>query len=127
MIPPGPSLTTNSFYSVGGVNRISALAPCSLVTVVAAGLAPNLQNQVLNSNSFGPWSGTLASDSVSISNTFAPIASVGTLNGAEQITFQVPCDVARVEQRSGHHQCWRRDRDCKHADSVWRIRESLKR
>jgi len=94
VIPPGPSLTTNSFFSVGGTSRISALAPCSLVTVVAAGVAPNIQNLVLNSNSFGPWAGTLGSDTVSVNNAFAPIASVGVVNGAEQITFQVPCDVA---------------------------------
>jgi uncharacterized protein (TIGR03437 family) len=94
VIPPGPSLSSNSFFSVGGTSRISALAPCSLVTVVAAGLAPNIQNLVLNSNGFGPWATTVGSDSVSVNNVFAPIASVGSVNGLEQITFQVPCDIA---------------------------------
>jgi uncharacterized protein (TIGR03437 family) len=94
VIPPGPALSTSSFFTVGGASRISALAPCSLVTVVATGLAPNIQNLVLNSNGFGPWAGTLAGNTVTVNSVSAPIASVGVVNGAEQITFQVPCDVA---------------------------------
>ncbi|MEO8595058.1 MAG: Ig-like domain-containing protein [Candidatus Solibacter sp.] len=94
VIPPGPALTSNSFYTVGGFSKIGALAPCSLVTVIAAGLAPNLQGLVLNTNSFGPWSGTVAGDTVTVNNLGSPIFSVGQANGSEQITFQVPCDVA---------------------------------
>ena len=59
VIPPGPALTTSSFYNAGGGTRLSALSPCSLVTVIASGLAPNVQGLVLNTNAFGPWATTL--------------------------------------------------------------------
>jgi len=94
VIPPGPALTNTSFYNVGGYTRVDALAPCTLVTVVASGLAPNLQGSVLNSNAFGPWAGNVASNTISVNNTFAPISSVSNIGGVEQMTFQVPCDVA---------------------------------
>lgn len=93
VIPPGPALTSSSFYNAGGLNRIGAFSPCSLVTIIAAGLAPNAQGLVLNSNSFGPWGTILSSDTVTVNNIAAPIHSVGTVNGSEQLTFQVPCEV----------------------------------
>lgn len=94
VIPPGPAISTSSFYNAGGSSRISALAPCSLVTIVAAGLAPNANGLTQNSNVFGPWATTLATDAVTVNNVAAPVASVGSINGAEQITFQVPCETA---------------------------------
>ncbi len=90
--PPGPSLSTNSFYNAAGGARLSALSPCSLVTVIASGLAPNVQGIVLNSNTFGPWATTLANDAISVGGVAAPIYSVGNVGGVEQITFQVPCE-----------------------------------
>jgi uncharacterized protein (TIGR03437 family) len=90
--PPGPSLSTNSFYNAGGSIRLSALSPCSLVTVISSGLAPNVQGIVLNTNGFGPWATTLANDSVSVGGVAAPIYSVGNVGGVEQLTFQVPCE-----------------------------------
>jgi uncharacterized protein (TIGR03437 family) len=92
IIPPGPSLSTTSFYNAGGGVRLSALSPCSLVTVIASGLAPNVQGIVLNSNAFGPWATTLANDSISVGGVASPIYSVGNVGGVEQITFQVPCE-----------------------------------
>jgi uncharacterized protein (TIGR03437 family) len=94
IIPPGPALSSNSFYNAGGATRIGALSPCSLVTVIASGLAPNVQGLVLNTNSFGPWATTLASDTVTVNNVAAPVFNVGNVNGVEQLTFQVPCEVA---------------------------------
>ncbi|MCX6628565.1 MAG: hypothetical protein NTW28_13140 [Candidatus Solibacter sp.] len=94
IIPPGPALSSGSFYNAGGTTRIGALSPCSLVTVIAPGLAPNVQGLVLNTNAFGPWATTLASDTVTVNNVAAPIYSVGTVNGVEQLTFQVPCETA---------------------------------
>ena len=35
IIPPGPALSTNSFYNAGGGARLTALSPCSLVTVIS--------------------------------------------------------------------------------------------
>jgi uncharacterized protein (TIGR03437 family) len=94
IIPPGPALSSGSFYNAGGTNRIGALSPCSLVTVLTSGLAPNIQGMVFNTNPFGPWATTLAADTVTVNNIAAPIYSVGNVSGAEQLTFQVPCETA---------------------------------
>jgi uncharacterized protein (TIGR03437 family) len=94
VIPPGPALTANSFFNAGGGARLAALSPCGLVTVTASGLAPNVLGTVLNSNAFGPWATTLATDTVAVNNVAAPISSVANLNGVQQLTFQVPCEVA---------------------------------
>jgi uncharacterized protein (TIGR03437 family) len=94
IIPPGPVLSTSSFYNAGGLNRLTALSPCSLVTVLTSGLAPNIQGLVLNSNAFGPWGTTLANDTVTVNNVAAPIYSVGNVSGVEQLTFEVPCETA---------------------------------
>jgi uncharacterized protein (TIGR03437 family) len=94
IIPPGPALSSGSFYNAGGTNRIGALSPCSLVTVLTSGLAPNIQGMVFNTNPFGPWATTLAADKVTVNNVAAPIYSVGNVSGAEQLTFQVPCETA---------------------------------
>jgi uncharacterized protein (TIGR03437 family) len=93
VIPPGPILTNDKFYTPGGGARVTAFAPCGLVTVITTGLAPNVQGLVLNSNAFGPWSTTVASDTVTVNTVAAPIFSVGNVGGAEQLTFQVPCEL----------------------------------
>jgi uncharacterized protein (TIGR03437 family) len=98
VIPQGPALTTSSFYNAGGQGRIAAISPCSLVTVIASGLAPNISGTVLNATASGPWAANLANDTVTVASVSAPIYSVsnvtGAANGAEQITFQVPCETA---------------------------------
>jgi uncharacterized protein (TIGR03437 family) len=94
VIPPGPALSNGSFYNAGGLTRIGALSPCGLVTVFASGLAPNVQGMVFNTNYFGPWATSLASDTVTVASVAAPIFSVGNVAGAEQLTFQVPCETA---------------------------------
>jgi uncharacterized protein (TIGR03437 family) len=92
VLPAGPTLTTSSFFSAAGLFRLSALSPCSLVTVMASGVAPNIQNLQLPYSSIGPWPTTLGTASVSVGGTSAPISSVGTVGGSQQITFEVPCD-----------------------------------
>ena len=92
IIPLGPALLPTSFHNAGGLAPISALSPCGLVTVIASGLAPNVQGMLFNSNSFGPWATTLATDTVTVNSVAAPIYSVGTLAGVPQLTFQVPCE-----------------------------------
>ena len=94
IIPPVPSLSSSSFFNPGGATRLIAFSPCGLVTVLATGLAPNVQGLVFNTNTFGPWATTLATDTVTVNNVAAPISSVGKVNGVEQLTFQVPCEVA---------------------------------
>jgi len=92
IIPPGPAISNGSFYNAGGATRIGALSPCSLVTILASGLAPNIEGMVFNTNAFGPWATSLASDSVTVNSVAAPIYSVGNVGGAQQLTFQVPCE-----------------------------------
>src|SRR5690348_15859584 len=49
---------------------------------------------VASSNIVGPLQSTLAGDTVTVGGATAPIYSVGRNAGrAEQLTFQVPCDV----------------------------------
>jgi uncharacterized protein (TIGR03437 family) len=92
VIPPGPALSSGSFLNAGGLAPIGALSPCGLVTVFASGLAPNVKGMVFNTTSFGPWATLLASDTVTVASVAAPIFSVGNVGGAEQLTFQVPCE-----------------------------------
>ena len=92
VIPPGPTLTTNSFFSTGGLFRLSALSPCSLVTVLASGIAPSIQNLQLPYNVFGPWPTTLGNTTVTVGGVASPIFNIGTVGSNQQITFQVPCD-----------------------------------
>lgn len=94
IVPPGPALSSSTFYNAAGGSRLSAVSPCSLVTVVTSGLAPNVQGLVFNANAFGPWATTLASDTVTVNDVAAPVYSVGNVSGVEQVTFQVPCETA---------------------------------
>ena len=98
VIPLGPTLSSSSFYHVGGqgdpIKPPNGLSPCGLVTVQAKGLAPNVQGMVFNQSTFGPWATLLADDTVTVGSVLAPIFSVGNVNGAEQLTFQVPCETA---------------------------------
>jgi hypothetical protein len=96
VIPPGPSVTPNSFFNTGGLQK-GSLSPCGLATIIASGLAPGVQGTVIPANAFGPWPTSFVNNAVtykvSFSNSQAPISSVGNVNGQEQITVQVPCDV----------------------------------
>jgi uncharacterized protein (TIGR03437 family) len=100
VIPPGPSLSSGSFLNAGGLalsKSTGGFSPCSLVTVLAKGLAPNVQGMVFNTNSFGPWAANLESDTVTVASVAAPIFSVGNVGGVEQLTFQVPCETAPAD------------------------------
>lgn len=89
--PPGPILTSATFEN-GADFQKNSLSPCSIATVIAPGLAPNLQG-VAAATMVGPLPYTLAGDTVSIGNGQAPIYNVANVNGQQQLTFQVPCDV----------------------------------
>jgi len=92
--PPGPSLTVNSFMNAADFQR-GSLSPCSLATIVAPGLAPGLQGMISGSL-FGVLPYQVANDTVTVGGAAAPIFSVGlnTVTNQQQLTFQVPCDVA---------------------------------
>lgn len=90
--PPGPQLTASSFLN-GADFQVGSISPCSIATIMAAGLAPGLQTIVSGANLVGPLPYTLAGEGVTVNGGQAPIYNVGTnLAGQQQLTFQVPCD-----------------------------------
>ncbi len=94
--PPGPSVTPSSFYNAASLVT-GAISPCSLSTIIATGLAPGLQGAILP-----PIVGLLPyvvnNDSVLFSqgsiNSYAPIQDVANINGQEQMTIEIPCELA---------------------------------
>jgi uncharacterized protein (TIGR03437 family) len=92
VMPPGPTLTASNFYN-GADFKAGSLSPCSIATIIAPGLAPGIQGVVTPSSLFGPLPYLLASDAVTFSGTQAPIFNVANVNGQQQITVQVPCEV----------------------------------
>jgi uncharacterized protein (TIGR03437 family) len=97
VIPPGPTLTSDSFFNGAGFQR-GSISPCGIVTIIATGLAPGVQG-VVAPGMFGPLPYQMALGTagtilrVSFSNSQAPIFSVANVNNQEQVTVQVPCDV----------------------------------
>lgn len=94
--PPGPAITSSSFVNGAGFYNNdqlhSALAPCAVGTAIASGIAPNLQG-IVTSPEFGPLSYQLAQVTISFGSSRAPLYSVSNVNGQQQVSFQVPCDV----------------------------------
>jgi uncharacterized protein (TIGR03437 family) len=93
VIPPGPNLAAGSILNGADFQR-NAISPCSVATVQASGLAPGLQGVVQGVRVVGPWQFTVNKDTVTVGGTPAPIFSVSNINGQEQLTFQVPCELA---------------------------------
>jgi uncharacterized protein (TIGR03437 family) len=99
VLPPGPTVTADSFFNAAGFQK-GSISPCSLATIVAPGIAPGIQGAILPPL-FGPLPlqialgnpGTLLSITFGTSNIPAPIYTVVNANGQQQATFQVPCDV----------------------------------
>jgi uncharacterized protein (TIGR03437 family) len=91
--PPVPTLTAGSFYN-GADFQAGNISPCSIATIIAPGLAPGIQGVVTPGSLFGPLPLVLASDTVSFNGTAAPIFNVANVNGQQQITVQVPCEVS---------------------------------
>jgi uncharacterized protein (TIGR03437 family) len=92
VIPTGPNLTANSFYNAAGLKQ-GSMSPCSLVTIIAAGLAPGVQGTLTPGIPFGPLPLTLGPEHVTFNNVAAPILSVTNSGGQESVTAQVPCEV----------------------------------
>ena len=99
VLPPGPVLTPSNFVNGAGFHVTdqshSALAPCSIGTIFAAGLAPGLQGVALGP-AF-PLLYQLAQVSVSFNNSQAPLFNVANIGGQQQVAFQVPCDVSPAD------------------------------
>jgi uncharacterized protein (TIGR03437 family) len=92
VMPPGPTLTASDF-SNGADFQAGSISPCSIATIIAPGLAPGIQGVVTPGSLFGPLPYLLASDAVTFSGIQAPIFNVANVNGQQQITVQVPCQV----------------------------------
>jgi uncharacterized protein (TIGR03437 family) len=89
----GFTVTAGDFYN-GADFQAGSISPCSIATIIAPGLAPGVQGLVTPGSLFGPLPYLLASDAVMFNGTQAPILSVANANGQQQITVQVPCEVA---------------------------------
>jgi uncharacterized protein (TIGR03437 family) len=92
VIPAGPTLTANSFLNGAGFQR-GYISPCSIATIIGAGLAPGIQGVVIPTTPVGPLPYLLAGDRVSFANGQAPIFNVAHVGNQEQVTVQVPCDL----------------------------------
>lgn len=90
VLPPGLNLVPNMFTNAA--SGAVGLVPCGLVTLVAPGLAPNVNGVVSGISSFGPLPYTLANVSISVNNVPAPIQAVANQQGRQQVNFQVPCE-----------------------------------
>lgn len=91
VIPPGPTLTTNSFYN-GADFQPGSISPCGIATIVAPGIASAIQG-VVAYDGVGALPYTLGGDTVTFGGAQAPIFNVANMNGQQQITVQVPCSV----------------------------------
>jgi uncharacterized protein (TIGR03437 family) len=95
--PPGPVVTAASFYNGAGFQQ-GSLSPCGIAAIIAPGIAPGIQG-IAGSQIVGPLptqialgtAGTVVS--VSFAGTLAPIYSASNVNGQQQLTIQVPCQV----------------------------------
>lgn len=95
--PPGPVLTSASFYNAAGFQQ-GSLSPCAIAAIIAPGIAPGIQG-IAGSQIAGEMptqialgtAGTVVS--VAFAGTPAPIYSASSINGQQQLTFQVPCQV----------------------------------
>jgi uncharacterized protein (TIGR03437 family) len=93
VIPPGPNLQSGRILNGADFQR-DAISPCSVATIQASGLAPGLQGIVPGQGIVGPLQYTVFGDKVTINSIQAPIYSVSNVNGQEQVTVQIPCDIA---------------------------------
>jgi uncharacterized protein (TIGR03437 family) len=93
VVPPGPSLTADSFFNAAGL-KPGSMSPCSLVTISAPGLAPGVQGALNPPSLFGDLPLSLGPVSVTFNSVPAPILRVTNNGGQEQVTVQVPCDVS---------------------------------
>jgi uncharacterized protein (TIGR03437 family) len=89
---PGPALTPTSFQNAASF--ATGLVPCGLAIVSGPGLAPNVNGVQLGSPlGIGPLPYTLASVSITINGIPVPLYYVSNLNGAQQVSFQTPCEI----------------------------------
>jgi len=94
--PPGP---TNVVF-LNGASLQPGAAAGAIVTIQGNGIAPGVNGVVVPNNILGPLPTTLAGVSVTFNGTAAPIFSVSNVNGVQQVTVQVPWEVAGLGSAS---------------------------
>ncbi len=90
VIPPGPA----NIVFLNGASLQAGAAAGAIVTIQGTGLATGVNGVVLPNNILGPLPTSLAGVSVTFNGTAAPIFSVSNVNGVQQVTVQVPYEVA---------------------------------
>lgn len=89
----GGNLSADSILNGAGFQK-GYLVPGSIVTIQANGVAAGV-NGVLTPNSLlGPLPTRLGSTEVRVNNIPAPLFNLANANGQQQVTFQVPFEVA---------------------------------
>lgn len=93
--PEAPQITASSFTNGAQAytsydNNHSALSPCG-IALLGNGFTPSTPG--LSAIKLGPLASSLSNVSIAFGNSQAPIYSIATVGGAQQVTFQVPCDV----------------------------------
>jgi uncharacterized protein (TIGR03437 family) len=94
-LQPGPTVSNTSFTNAA--SGAVGLAVCSLGTLKGAGIATGIQG-IVEASPFGPLPLQLAGFSMTFqspggSPIQAPIQSVSNVSGAQQVNFQVPCEL----------------------------------
>jgi len=93
--PPGPVLTSASFTN--SASGKTGLVACGIATATGSGLASGVSGTLLG-NPLNPLGGplpyTLSGLSLSVNGIPAPIYWISNSNGAQQVTFQTPCETA---------------------------------
>jgi uncharacterized protein (TIGR03437 family) len=79
---------------VNGASFFPGVVPGSIVSIIGAGLAPGVQGIVTPRSLVGQLPTTLSGVTVTFNGVQAPIFSVSNVNGQEQVTVQVPYEIA---------------------------------
>jgi len=99
-VAPGPAVTPSSFVNGAGFFNTDAihgaLVPCGIGTVIAPGVAANIQGAVTGPM-FGPLPYLLGQVAIAFNSSLAPLYNVSNINGQQQAAFQVPCDVTPAD------------------------------
>ncbi len=96
IIPPGPA----NIVFLNGASLQASVSAGSIVTIQGTGLATGVNGVVVPNNIVGPLPTSLAGVSVTFNGTLAPIFSVSNVNGVQQVTVQVPYEVAGLASAS---------------------------
>jgi len=96
VIAPGPS----NVVFLNGASFQPGASAGAIVTIQGTNITPGITGVVVADNIVGPLPTSLAGISVAFNGTLAPIFSVSNVNNVQQITVQVPFEVAGLTTAS---------------------------